>query len=42
MKLRNSTKEKLKHSIKTKENKNSYYAHLKHGNCHNLFIKYMG
>lgn len=42
MKLRNSTKEKLKHSIKTKENKNSYYAHLKHGNCYNLYKKYMG
>ena len=42
MKLRNSTKEKLKHCIKTKENQNSYYAHLKHGNCYNLYKKYMG
>ena len=42
MKLRNSTKEKLKHCIKTKDNQNSYYAHLKHGNCYNLYKKYMG
>ena len=42
MKLRNSTKEKLKHCIKTKDNQNSYYAHLKYGNCYNLYKKYMG
>lgn len=42
MKLRNSTKEKLKHTTKTLEHKNSYYAHLKHGNCYNLYKKYMG
>lgn len=42
MKLRNSTKEKLKHTKKTEEHKNSYFAHLKHGNCHNLYKKYMG
>ena len=42
MKLRNSTKEKLKHTIKTLEHKNSYYAHLKHGNCYNLYKKYVG
>lgn len=42
MKLRNSTKEKLKHTTKTLEHKNSYYAHLKHGNCYSLYKKYMG
>lgn len=42
MKLRNNTKEKLKHALKTKEHKKSYYAHLKHGNCYNLYKKYMG
>lgn len=41
MKLRNCTKEKLKHCIKTLEQKNSYSAHLKHGNCYNLYKKYM-
>ena len=42
MKLRNNTKYKLRRAKKTKENKDSYYAHLKHGNCHNLYKKYMG
>ena len=42
MKLRNSTKEKLKHIIKTQKHKNSYHAHLKYGNCYNLYKKYMG
>lgn len=42
MKLRNSTKEKLKHTTKTQKHQNSYYAHIKHGNCYNLYEKYMG
>ena len=42
MKLRNNTKNSLKHIIKTQEHKNSYYAHLKYGNCYNLYKKYMG
>jgi retron-type reverse transcriptase len=42
MKLRNSTKNSLKHIVKTLEHRSSYYAHLKHGNCYNLYKKYMG
>lgn len=42
MKLRNSTKTKLKHAKKKQSHQNSYKTHLKYGNCYNLYNKYMG